>query len=76
MTMSETRIFIGNLPPNVGEKDLQGRLKKLGKLSDVTIKQRTDHEGRITSTFAHCSITADDVNKCMRLSLALLLIYF
>lgn len=64
MTMSETRIFIGNLPPNVGEKDLQGRLKKLGKLTDVTIKQRTDHEGRITSTFAHCSITAADVNKC------------
>jgi len=63
--MTETRIFLGNLPPGVSEKDLQGKLKSLGKLTDVTIKQRTDHEGRVTSTFAHCSLSSDDVNKCM-----------
>ncbi|XP_059469977.1 nucleolar protein 8 isoform X2 [Neocloeon triangulifer] len=64
--MNESRLFLGNLPPGISDDDLRQRLKKYGKLSDVNIKQKVDHVGKVTATFAHCTLsTKSDVLKCL-----------
>ncbi|CAB3374080.1 Hypothetical predicted protein [Cloeon dipterum] len=64
--MNESRLFIGNLPPGVSEKELKSKLKKYGNLTDVTVKERLDHNGKITATFAHCTLSSDrDIMKCL-----------
>jgi RNA recognition motif-containing protein len=64
---SSVRMYLGNLPPDISEKNIRERLKAFGRAADVDIKHRKDHEGRVTATFAHFSlalVNQGDIEKC------------
>lgn len=59
---SGVRMYLGNLPPDINEKNIRERLKSYGRAADVDIKHRKDHEGRVTATFAHFTLAIEKGN--------------
>ena len=59
--MGETRFFVGNLPVNTSEKDLQAEFGYYGVVNSVEIKQKNESE-----TFAFVNLQIEDrlVEKC------------
>lgn len=60
--MAEKRLYVGNLPNDTTERDLQKFFKKYG-VSTIELKRKTG--ALLESTFAYVNISADGVNDCM-----------
>lgn len=59
--MAEKRLYVGNLPNNTAERDLQKFFKKYGP---TTIELKKKPGAVLESTFAYVNIAADKVNDC------------
>lgn len=59
--MGETRLFVGNVPPNTTERDLQSEFGFYGVVSSVEIKQKHENEN-----FAFVNIQIEErlIEKC------------
>jgi RNA recognition motif-containing protein len=40
--MEESRLFIGNIPPNITEEELQSEFGFYGKVNSVELKKKSD----------------------------------
>lgn len=45
------RLFLGNLPEGVSEKDVRNKFTRFGKVSSVEIKSKKALDGKESSTF-------------------------
>lgn len=70
MTNAETnkRLFVGNLFPDVASKDLEKLFGRFGSVTNVEIKNKTDIDGKIISTFAfiNANMTEESLPKCIQ----------
>lgn len=60
--MGETRFFVGNLPANTSEQDLQAEFGYYGAVSRVEIKKKNEDEN---FAFVNLQIEERLVEKCM-----------
>lgn len=61
------RIFIGNLPPDINEIDINRKFSSYGKINSIDIKQRKEGLNKnVSPIFAFVNIEIDDrtLNKC------------
>ncbi|XP_059086844.1 nucleolar protein 8-like [Tigriopus californicus] len=70
MTNAEAnkRLFVGNLLPDVASGDLERLFGRYGRVTNVEIKNKTDIDGKITSTFAFISadMTEESLPECIQ----------
>lgn len=62
-----TRIFVGNLPTDISEKDVENEFGAYGTVNKVEVKHKRDPlTNNIMSTFAFVTITITDslLNQC------------
>ncbi len=62
-----TRIFVGNLPTDIIEKDVENEFAAYGAVNKVEVKHKRDPQSNdIMSTFAFVTITITDslLNQC------------
>ena len=63
------RFYVGNLSTEVKDNDITKLFGKFGAVDKIEIKNKTDVEGNILTTFAFVSmneITEDNVAKCIQ----------
>lgn len=61
--MSETRLFIGNIPPSATEQDLQKEFSYYGKVQSVELKKKNDEN---VYGFVNIEIEEKLLTKCIR----------
>ena len=59
--MSGTRLFIGNIPPNATEQDLQKEFSYYGKVQSVELKKKNDEN---VYGFVNIEIEEKLLTKC------------
>ena len=67
--MSSRRFYVGNLSTEVKDNDITKLFGKFGAVDKIEIKNKTDVEGNVLTTFAFVSmneITEDNVAKCIQ----------
>lgn len=67
--MSETRLFIGNIPANTSEDELKSEFSYYGEVKSVELK--TKNEGEVFG-FVNIGIDEKLVQKCKHLSVFML----
>ena len=63
------RFYVGNLSTEVKDNDITKLFEKFGAVDKIEIKNKTDVEGNVLTTFAFVSmneITEDNVAKCIQ----------
>ncbi|KAG8226508.1 hypothetical protein J437_LFUL006898 [Ladona fulva] len=55
----QKRLFLGNLPPKLLKRDVANMLQEFGNVQSVEMKQRTDDDGNVLSSFAFVDIEMD-----------------
>ncbi|XP_046388963.1 nucleolar protein 8 [Ischnura elegans] len=68
MAVLEKRLFLGNLPSKVTQSDVTKKLSRFGNVHSVEMKQRTDSQGDVLSSFAFVDIAANasDLENCFK----------
>lgn len=64
---SNKRVFVGNLPPNVGEDDIRQEFSAYGDVTKIEIKEKKDVlNGDQVNKYAFININTDTwtLNKC------------
>ncbi|XP_071445260.1 probable RNA-binding protein CG14230 [Hetaerina americana] len=68
MALSKKRLFVGNLPSKTSQADVTKKLSRFGNVQSVEMKQRSDSEGNVLSSFAFVDIetNATDLGSCFQ----------
>ena len=67
--MGSRRFYVGNLSTEVKDNDIDKLFAKFGIVDKIEIKNKTDVEGNVLTTFAFVSlneISDDNVAKCIQ----------
>lgn len=51
------RLFLGNLPDGINEKEIREKFNKFGQINSVDIKVKKVNDGRESSTFAFVELS-------------------
>ena len=57
MVEQKKRLFLGNLPDGINEKDIRKRFDRFGQVASVEIKVKKINDGKESSTFAFVELS-------------------